>query len=71
MFTKTDRLSWAVATVYVSEDSSCEPAMIVVVVGVEGNVGGGQFQRQGQSETPTLLESLPSHQNSEPVEAEA
>lgn len=58
MFSKTDRLSWAVATVYVrvSEDSSCEPAMIVVVVGVEGNVGGGgQFQRQGQSETPTLL----------------
>lgn len=44
MFTKTDQLSWAIATVYVrvSEDSSCEPAMIVVVVGVEGNVGGGR-----------------------------
>lgn len=43
MFTKTDRLSWATVYVRVSEDSSCEPAMIVVVVGVEGNVGGGQF----------------------------
>lgn len=44
MFTKTDSGYLGLLLLFMlefSEDSSCEPAMIVVVVGVEGNVGGG------------------------------